>query len=256
MKKNHINTVLASIIFLFFLPLLVVAQKNYVSIEGGLFLGGPVNQFKSEMTASGFGDRLSYSLADLSFIFAIFPDLGATQINTQYPKSTLNPGKYWVRFGHELKNKNYLELSYGKIHSSVVEGFDQLQTSDVFAGNRLNYASNINALTAHYIFSGKNATTGIGIGPALAFNTITREANYFAEKESHLQPGISGTANWRFVNGKVFFMSLRGDVLLFTPVSVNAVTVTSYDGLKQSTFNGTKVNSFIYDMTMSVGFKF
>ena len=50
-------------------------------------------------------------------------------------------------------------------------------------------------------------------------------------------------------------MALRGDAMLFAPASIEAVTLTSSNQVK-STFNGTKVNSLIGDITVSVGFKF
>ncbi|HRH47605.1 MAG TPA: hypothetical protein PLP23_02565 [Panacibacter sp.] len=255
MKKINAIVSLAATLMCFCLPVSLPAQKNYISIETGFPFGGPAHKIESQMNASGFGDRISYTLSDLSFIFDIFPGLGSIQINSQYPKSSNVGGKFWLRYGHELKNKNYLELSYGKIHSSKVEGFDQAGTDQLFDGNRLNYTNNVSALTAHYIFPGKNNSTGLGIGPALAFNSITREANYVSEKTNHLQPGISGSAYWRFINKKVFFMSLRGDAIMLAPVTIDAITVTSSKGYN-STFNTTKVNSFIGDLTVSAGFKF
>ena len=87
---------------------------------------------------------------------------------------------------------------------SSVEGFDVTSTDNVSNGNPLKYTFGTSALTAHYIFSNKVRSLAIGIGPALAFDAITRETNTIAEKKNTLQPGISSTASWRFVNGKYF----------------------------------------------------
>lgn len=254
MKRNNITLLLSFIFFCFFLPTLLFAQKNYISIEGGRFYGGVESKLNSAMSSTGFGDRISYRLGDIIPFIDIFTDLGSISLNDQYPKNSHNKGISWIRYGRELKNGKFIELSYGKMKSSV-EGFDVTSTDNVSNGNRLKYTFGISALTAHYIFSNKVRSLAIGIGPALAFDAITREANTIAEKKNTLQPGISSTASWRFVNGKVFFMALRGDAMLFAPASIEAVTLTSSNQVK-STFNGTKVNSLIGDITVSVGFKF
>lgn len=257
MKKINAAYRLGAILFCFCLPASLIAQKNYISIESGILFGGSDNKLESQMKSSGFGDKMTYSSDLLDYYFSdLFAAFGlSTSYSNQYPKISSKGLPVWIRYGRELKNKNIIELSYGKIHCSTVEGFDVTGVGESFDGNILNYTTTLSALTAHYIFSTKNKSAGIGFGPAFLFNTLTREANNVTNNKNIFQVGISGTANWRFINGKVFFMSLRGDAILLAPATIDAITLTSSKGY-ESTFNSTKVNSFIGDLTVSVGFKF
>lgn len=256
MKKINAAFRFAALLICFCLPASLIAQKNYISIESGLFFGGPANKIESQMNTSGFNDNINYSF-DLFNLFQGIFGLGfqSVNLNDQYPKNKNNGGKYWIRYSREMKNKKIIELSYGKVHKSTVEGFDITKDGDLFEGNRLNYTNDISAITAHYIFPNKKGSAGIGLGPALAFTAITTQANTTIEKKNNLQPGISGAAYWRFINKKVFFMSLRGDAMLLAPATIDAITLTSPNGIN-STFNTTKINSFVGDLTVSVGFKF
>ncbi len=250
---------LTAIILCLFLSATLSAQKNYFSIEGGRFYGGSENNIKSQMRASGFGDRVTYNFDELSFLLAFiipFWDPSTTiNITEQYPKSSTGTGKFWVRYGREIKDKRFIELSYGKIHNSSVEGFDVTGDEQEIDGNRLKYTTNIAAFTAHYMFLNKKRSLGAGGGLALAFDKLYSEANNVVDTKHIIQPGLSGSAYWRFINGKVFFMSLRTDAMLFIPANIQTVTLTSPKG-RQSIFQSAKVNSFSGDVTVSMGLKF
>ena len=258
MKKINTAACLAAILFCFCLPASLIAQKNYISIESGIPFGGPANKIESQMLLSGFGDDIVHDNSGIiSDFFALFGITINTSSTEQYPNITAKGAPVWIRYGRELKNKKTIEISYGNIHNGTVSGFDLTSSAqnNNYDGNHLQYTTELTAITAHYIFSTKNKSAGIGFGPALVFNTLTRDANSATDKKNIFQPGISGTANWRFINGKVFFMSLRGDAILLAPATIDAITLTSSKGY-ESTFNATKVNSFIGDLTVSVGFKF
>lgn len=261
MKKNNIVGILPVVLFCLFVSPPSHAQKNYVSFEGGYFYGNAEKQLNSQMESSGFGDMVSHETYTGDWFFPLLTILfgssggSTTTVYEDYPKSSKGNGKFWVRYGHELKNKKFLEMSFGKICNSAVTGFDKIENAETYDANILSYTTDVYALTAHYIFSTKKKNAGIGVGPALGFNTITKYANYETDKKKVIQPGLSSTAYWRFINGEVFFMALRTDALFFVPATIDEVTLTSPKG-NQSTFQTAKVNSFTGDITLSVGLKF
>jgi len=227
------------------------AQKNYISIETGSFFGGPAGKIGTQMTACGFGDLVN---ADYNLFGA---DLFST--STSYPITINSKTKYWLRYGRELTGNSSVEFSMGMIHNSRVSGFseDPESTSpNIFyiSGNSLTFENNIYAFSADYIFITKRHDAGIGAGPALALYKLSRFTPD-ASSTSSIQPGISTTAFWRFINHKVFFMALRCDAMFFVPHIIDAVSVTDENGYK-STFPSTKVNAFNGDLNVSIGFKF
>lgn len=259
MKKNNIAGILPAMLFCLFISSTLYAQKNYVSFEGGYFYGNAEKQLNSQMEASGFGDMVSHEAYTGDWFFPLlsilFGGYSTTTVYEDYPKSSKGNGNFWVRYGRELKNRKFVELGFGKIHSGAITGFDKFENTETFDGNVLSYKTDVFALTAHYMFSTKEKSAGIGAGPALAFNKITRYANNETDNKTMLQPGLSSTAYWRFINGEVFFMALRTDALFFVPATIDEVTLTSPKG-NESTFQGAKVNSFTGDITVSVGLKF
>lgn len=261
MKKISATARLATILICFCLPASLMAQKNYISIESGFAFGGSTHKIQSQMNASGFGDDIVHGSGIIGGLISDFFSAFGINVNTssieQYPHITSKEAPLWIRYGRELKNKKIMEISYGNMHNGTISGFDltsATQNND-YDGNHLQYTIDLTAITAHYIFSTKNNSAGIGFGPALVFNALTTKANYSTDKKNIFQPGVSATANWRFINKKVFFMSLRGDAIMLAPATIDAITLTSTKGYN-STFNTTKANSFIGDLTISAGFKF
>ena len=126
MKKINATCRLIAILICFCLPATLMAQKNYISIESGLFFGGPASKLESQMKSSGFSDKVTYSSDLFDYYFSdLFAAFGlSTSHSNQYPKISSNGLPVWIRYGRELKNKKIIELSYGKIHNSTVEGFD------------------------------------------------------------------------------------------------------------------------------------
>lgn len=228
------------------------AQKNYVSIETGGFFGGPANSLANQMTASGFGAQVTtdFNLFNLDLLF------GSSTIS--YPMIINTKTKYWLRFGRELKNNRSIEAGIGLIHNSMVSGFSEdIQTTDAnnfLTGNGLTFENRVHAFTFNYIFNTKKHNAGIGAGPAIAFYKLTRSWG-ISGSSSFIQPGISTTAFWRFINGKIFFMALRADALLLVPHKIAGISVINDFGYK-STFPATAANTLNGDVTISIGFKF
>ena len=259
MKKLTTKFCLQVIALCFCIPASLNAQKNYISIEGGRYFSGVKKDLNSQMISSGFGDKVFFNLDDfyglLDILFPFWSFSSSGIYSEQYPQSSAGKDRFWFRYGRELKNGKSVELSYGKLPITHTEGFDVTGSGENPDGNRLKYSAEISEFTAHYIFSDKKKSLGIGAGLAIAFDKITIEANSSIDTKKLIQPGLSGTAYWRFINGKLFFMSLRTDAIIFAPAAIDEIVLTSPKNV-QSTFHGTKINKFNGDITVSVGIKF
>ncbi|HTE01169.1 MAG TPA: hypothetical protein VK668_17910 [Mucilaginibacter sp.] len=236
MKKNICKAV-ACIFIVLLTRFTAIAQKNYISVETGAFFGGPAGSISSQMENSGFGMHA---------------------YGRDFPYTNLTKVKYWFRYGRELPQNKSIEINYGMVHQSVVDGFaSQPDGPNTFSGNGLLLDNKVTVFSGNYIFNSAKHNAGFGGGPALSFYKLGIEKIIYpieSDSKNYLHPGISGTAFWRFINGKIFFMVARFDAMFFLPAKIDAIDVIN-DGF-HSYFPATNVNSFVGDFTIAAGFKF
>ncbi|CAN5791985.1 hypothetical protein BH10BAC2_BH10BAC2_47340 [soil metagenome] len=221
-------------------------QKNYISIEAGSFYGGPSTNIANSFKQYGFGDT-KYWLVDL-FFFSFSGE-------SKYPQTSGGNLAWRIRYVRELKNNHTIEVNFGQIHNSEVDGFDIAGT-----GNRhINFNNKVSLLSSSYMLNNKKHSLGIGAGPALAFYKLdisgyTEDTNKdtYSMNNSYLQPGITVAAYWRFINKKIFFMDLRSDLTFLAPAKTNEISNNEGAVI----FPSIKVNHSFFDVTMGAGIKF
>ncbi|QEC69522.1 hypothetical protein FRZ67_20265 [Panacibacter ginsenosidivorans] len=253
MKKIFNSRTIIACILLILASSKVNAQKNYASIETGYFFGGPSKQIANEFKKNGFGDL---SIFNLEFYGIVIDS------KTYYPMISSGSNiKGRIRYGRELTKNTTLEINVSLLHKGEVKGYDN---ANIEEDHYINFSSRVTALSATYILNNTKKNSGIGIGPVMALYKldITQRSssndiyNYTSNTSSishtHIQPGLTVTGLWRFVNKPVYFMDLRSDFIMFSPVKASAVSgkETNFD------FPSVKINNFYSSITVSAGIKF
>lgn len=222
------------------------AQKNYISIEAGSFYGGPSNKIANSFKQQGFGDT-KYWLVDLFF----FSFSG----KNEYPQISESNLGCRIRYGRELKYNHTIEVNFGQIHNSEIDGFDISGTENRY----INFNNKVSLLSSAYMLNNKKHSAGIGAGPAFAFYklgmsgyTEDTDKDTYSMNHNYLQPGITAAAFWRFINGKIFFMDLRSDFTMLAPAKTNEMS--NKDG--NLIFPSIKVNRSFFNVTIGAGIKF
>lgn len=245
MKKHFIITL--SVVFLF---LRAGAQnENYISLESGHYYGNANKHISAAMTQSGFGD---YRENNSSWIDFITGNLS----RGQFPYAQVGKLKYRVRAGHWLNKQNLLEAGFGLAYYGTVGGYDKMTSGT--QSNRLTITSRINMAYVTFTRSNPTHRIGLGAGPAFSLYKLRSVANNNPDQtKSYLLPGGMATGFWNFISKKSWFVGVRGEMTLTTPVKINEIRVTNTDDPSfVSTFNTTKAGSFNSSIALNAGVKF
>ncbi len=224
-------------------------KKSYLSIENGFTGSGMSNRIADNMKSNGFG----HFVEDELFFFLFVP----IKTSTQYPVKDPGNVNYKFRYGYDFKKNRSVEVGYGHTYDTRVTGAD-------ISGGNVNYLNmhiKLNTAYAAYMFRNARGNAAIGAGPAVSFGKVEQGGPFYYASPSSVEnvalPGVIMAAYWNFVNKNSWFMGLRTDMIITTPIKTGDFTITnSQDPSFVSHSKSISVGAIMNTFSLSAGIKF